>query len=130
MLVGGTDLIGPRSDFAGFAQKKIPFLFFSHATHKDYHGAGDRPELLDYPVMATDAEVIKQIALDIARSPKNPIYLETPVYATREVNTLLQIIRQIKLERPDLPMAYRLAFDDLEERLRTDHSPAPLTLAA
>ena len=41
--------IGPRSDFAGFARQKIPFLFFSHATHKDYHGAGDRPELLDYP---------------------------------------------------------------------------------
>jgi hypothetical protein len=80
--------------------------------------------------MAADAEVIKQIALDIARSPKNPVYLETPVYATREVTTLLQIVRQIKLEKPDLPMAYRLAFDDLEERLRTDHSRATLNVAA
>ena len=52
MLVAGVDLIGPRSDFVGFARKKIPFLFFSHATHKDYHGMGDRPELLDYDSIA------------------------------------------------------------------------------
>src|SRR5882672_5210998 len=38
MLVAGTDLIGPRSDFAPFALKHIPYLFFTHATHKDYHG--------------------------------------------------------------------------------------------
>src|SRR2546423_874653 len=38
MFVVGSDLIGPRSDFAPFAVKHVPYLFFSHATHKDYHG--------------------------------------------------------------------------------------------
>ena len=33
--------LGPRSDFAGFGVKKVPYLFFTHATHKDYHGEGD-----------------------------------------------------------------------------------------
>src|SRR5439155_1583147 len=42
MLVAGTDLIGPRSDFAPFAVKHVPYLFFSHATHKDYHGPAHR----------------------------------------------------------------------------------------
>src|SRR4030095_15471021 len=80
MLVAGADLIGPRSDFAGFARKKVPFLFFSHATHKDYHGEGDSPELIDYVKMAEDAALIEQMIADVARSPQNPVFLETPVY--------------------------------------------------
>jgi len=40
MLVAGADLIGPRSDFAGFARRKIPFLFFSACAR---HGVLDSP---------------------------------------------------------------------------------------
>ena len=130
MLVAGTDLIGPRSDFAGFARNKIPFLFFSHATHKDYHGMGDRPELLDYPKMAMDLQTIENLIVDIARSPKKFVYLDKPVYSPREVETLLQIIQAVKLERPDLPAGYRLALADLEQRIRTDHSRATMNVAA
>jgi hypothetical protein len=130
MLVAGADLIGPRSDFAGFARKKIPFLFFSHATHKDYHGEGDRPELLDYARMAEDAEVIEQMVADVARSAKTPVYLDTPVYGTREVDTLTRIIAQVRQEKPDLPDAYRLVFADLEKRIQTDHSRATMNVAA
>jgi hypothetical protein len=130
MLVAGADLIGPRSDFAGFARKKIPFLFFSHATHKDYHGEGDRPELLDYARMAEDAAVIEQMVADVARLAKNPAYLDTPVYGTREVETLTRIITEVREEKPDLPNAYRLVFADLEKRIQTDHSRATLNVAA
>src|SRR5215207_9806935 len=76
MLVAGADLSGPRSDFAGFARVKIPFLFFSHGTHKDYHAAGDRPELLDYAKLTTDSNVIQQMMIDVARSAKRPVFLE------------------------------------------------------
>jgi hypothetical protein len=130
MLVAGADLIGPRSDFAGFARKKIPFLFFSHATHKDYHGEGDRPELLDYAKMAEDAALIEQMVADVARAAKNPVYLDTPVYGTREVETLKQIMTQVHQERPDLPAAYRLVFADLEKRIQTDQSRATLNVAS
>jgi Zn-dependent M28 family amino/carboxypeptidase len=130
MLVAGTDLIGPRSDFAGFALKKVPFLFFSHATHKDYHGAGDRPELIDYPKTATDLGIIRQIIVDIARSPKKPVYLDKPVYPASEVGTLLRIIKQVRAERPDLPLGYKLVFEDLEQRIQTDQSRATMNVAA
>jgi len=130
MLVAGADLIGPRSDFAGFARRKIPFLFFSHATHKDYHGEGDRPELLDYPKVAEDATVIEQVIADVARAAKSPVYLDTPVYGTHEVETLKQIMAQVHQERPDLPAAYRLVFDDLEKRIQTDQSRATLNVAS
>ena len=130
MLVAGADLIGPRSDFAGFARKKVPFLFFSHATHKDYHGAGDRPELLDYPSIAADVNLIELMIADVARSTKAPSFLDQPVYQTREVETLQQIIQQVRAEKPELPMAYRLVLSDLEQRIRTDHSRATLNVAA
>jgi hypothetical protein len=130
MLVAGVDLIGPRSDFAGFAREKVPFLFFSHATHKDYHAAGDRPELLDYPKLTADAQAIAQIAADIARLPRVPMYLENPVYAPREVDTLLRIMGDIRRERRDLSPAYRLVFADLEKRLQTDKSRSTLNVAA
>jgi hypothetical protein len=130
MLVAGADLIGPRSDFAGFARKKIPFLFFSHATHKDYHGEGDRPELIDYVNLAGDAAAIEQMVADVARFPRNPVYLDTPVYGTREVGTLTQIIAQVRQERPDLPNAYRLVFNDMEKRIQTDQSRATMNVAA
>ena len=120
MLVAGVDLIGPRSDFAGFARKKIPFLFFTHATHKDYHGAGDRPELLDYPRIAEDANIIELMIADIARLANNPVYLDQPVYQPREAETLLQLIGQVRQEKPDLPKAYQLVLADLEQRIKTD----------
>jgi len=130
MLVAGTDLIGPRSDFAGFASKRVPFLFFSHATHKDYHGAGDRSELLDYAAITEDATAIEQITSDIARSTNRPVYLGRPVYPAREVDTLLQIMGQVRQEKSDLPPAYRLVFTDLEQRIQTDRSRATLNIAA
>src|SRR5215468_10961223 len=67
MLVGGTDLIGPRSDFAGFGLKHVPYLFFTHATHKDYHGPGDTADRVNYPQLAKDTDFIAQIAEDIGR---------------------------------------------------------------
>jgi Peptidase family M28 len=130
MLVAGADLIGPRSDFAGFARKKVPFMFFSHATHKDYHGAGDKPELLDYTKVATDVAMIGKIVAEVARLPKRPLYLEQPIYPSHEADTLLKIVESVKQERPDLPRAYQLVFADLEQRIRTDRSRATMNVAA
>jgi Peptidase family M28 len=130
MLVAGADLIGPRSDFAGFARKKVPFMFFSHATHKDYHGPGDRPELLDYQKIAADVTVIEKIVGEVARLPKKPVYVDQPVYPAREADTLLKIVGSVKQERPDLPRAYQLVFADLEQRIRTDRSRSTMTVAA
>jgi hypothetical protein len=130
MLVAGADLIGPRSDFAPFAGYKVPFIFFSHATHKDYHGAGDRPELLDYEKLTQDSNLIGRMIADIAKLRTKPVYLETAVYPAREVDTLLKLMKAARAQKPDLPMAYRLVFDDLEKRVLTDRSRATLNVAA
>ena len=73
MIVAGTDLIGPRSDFAAFAVKHVPYLFFTNATHKDYHGQGDTAARVDFTSLAQEAAVIEQIVKDTARLSTNPI---------------------------------------------------------
>jgi len=120
MLVAGTDLIGPRSDFAPFALKRIPYLFFTNGTHKDYHGEGDTPTRLDYTRLAQDAAIIAQIAKDTARLSARPKYLPDPSYPPSETDAIEKQFAQAEKERKDLPEAYRLMFADLRARIRTD----------
>ncbi|PYR67733.1 MAG: hypothetical protein DMG20_10680, partial [Acidobacteria bacterium] len=122
MLVAGTDLIGPRSDFAPFAVKHVPYLFFSHATHKDYHGPGDTADLVDYAKLAEDASFISLIAEDIARLPAQPKYLTEPVYPPGESASLENELQLVEKERSDVPQAFRLMFDDFRARLKSDSS--------
>jgi hypothetical protein len=120
MLVVGTDLIGPRSDFAPFAVKHVPYLFFSHATHKDYHGPGDTPDRIDYAKLAQDANSIAQIVEDTARLQTQPKYVNQPVYPPGETGALQRELEIVEKERKDLPEAYRLMFDDIKIRLKSD----------
>lgn len=122
MLVAGTDLIGPRSDFAGFGLKHVPYLFFTHATHKDYHGPGDTADRVNYAKLAQDSQLIAQIVEDIARLPVQPKFLETPSYPAGENNALQRELDLVEKERKDLPEAYRLMFADFRARLKTDSS--------
>jgi len=130
MLVAGTDLIGPRSDFAPFAVKKVPYLFFSNATHKDYHGSGDTPDRLEYTRLAQDAAVISQIAKDIARLTTKPQFLQDPIYPPTEADALERQFAVIEKERKDVGEAYRLMFADLRSRIRTDKSREAPQIAA
>jgi hypothetical protein len=122
MLVVGTDLIGPRSDFAPFAVKHVPYLFFSHATHKDYHGPGDTADRIDYTKLAQDATSITQIVEDIARLQSQPKYLAQPVYPAGETAALQREVELVERERQDLPEVYRRMFDDIKARLKSDDS--------
>lgn len=120
MLVAGTDLIGPRSDFAGFGVKRVPYLFFTHATHKDYHGEGDTADRVNYAKLAQDSQVIAQIVEDIARLQAQPRFLDQPVYPAGEIAALERELDLVEKERKDLPPAYRLMFADFRTHLKSD----------
>jgi hypothetical protein len=122
MLIAGTDLIGPRSDFAPFGLKRVPYLFFSHATHKDYHSPGDTPDRVNYAKLAQDSQAIAQIVEDIARLQVQPKFLDQPVYPAAEAAALQHVIDLVEKERKDLPRSYRLMFDDFRARLKADDS--------
>lgn len=122
MVILGSDLIGPRSDFAPFAVKGVPYLFFSNATHKDYHGEGDTPDKIDYGRLAEQTSAIAEIVEDIARSSTPPAFLTQPIYPAGEGATLTQYMAHVESEYKDLPPAYRLMFADLKSRLQSDNS--------
>src|SRR5467141_1915611 len=120
MLIVGTDLIGPRSDFAPFAVKHVPYLFFTHATHKDYHGPGDTVDRVDFAKLAEDSSFIAQIAEDIARLQAPPKYLSVPVYPAGEAAALQNELELVEKERTDVPQTYQLMFADFKARLKSD----------
>jgi hypothetical protein len=122
MLVVGTDLIGPRSDFANFAVKRVPYLFFSHATHRDYHGPGDTADRVNYERLAQDAQVIAQIVEDVARLQTQPQFAQAPIYPAGEVAALQRRLEIVEKERKELPQAYRMMFDDFKVRLKSDET--------
>jgi len=130
MLVAGTDLVGPRSDFAPFALKRIPYLFFTHATHQDYHGPGDTADKINYRRLTQDAALIGEIIRDIARLKSKPVYRAEPLYPSSEVDTILRLFQSVKSEKKDLPPAYQLIFEDMAKKLRAEKSRPTMQLAA
>ena len=129
MALLGTDLVGPRSDFAPFAARQIPYLFFTNATHADYHGAGDTPERLRYENLDADAETIRQVVADLGRLDVVPTYAEQPVYPEGEAGELAALLDAIDGEREVLAASYAVLFDDLRERLARNPSRENLRLA-
>jgi hypothetical protein len=128
MLNVGADLIGPRSDFAPFAGKRVPFLFFSDGTYSDYHGAGDTAERVDYTRLAGESQMIGAIIRDVARMKSKPMFREA-VYPEGEVDAMLKMIRWTSGEKKDLSPAYRQAFDLLKMQLPMDTSRESLRIA-
>ncbi len=68
----GIDLIGTRSDYGPFRDRKIPFLFFSTGQHGDYHTPRDVAELIDYEKVARVSRVVLSIAVQVANSDDSP----------------------------------------------------------
>lgn len=130
LLVAGTDLIGPRSDFAAFAVKRIPYLFFTNATHRDYHGEGDTPARIDFARLGRDADLILSITAATAQLAVQPKYLPEPSYPESEHEALDRQFVNVGRGRQDLPEAYRLMFSDLRERLKTDSTRETPQIAA
>jgi hypothetical protein len=128
MLNVGADLIGPRSDFAPFAGKHVPFLFFSDGTYSDYHGAGDTAERVDYTRLAGESQMIGAVIRDVARMKSKPMFREA-VYPEGEVDAMLRMIRWTSSEKKDLSPAYRQTFDLLKTQLPMDTSRESLRIA-
>jgi len=129
MLTVGADLIGPRSDFAAFATKRVPFLFFSDGTYVDYHGAGDTPERVDYTRLSEESQLIAKVIRDVAALKTRPVYREDPVYPVGETESMLRLMRMTSSEKKDLAPAYRLIFEDLKTRIPMDTSRDSIRMA-
>ena len=73
----GIDLIGTRSDYGPFRDRKIPFLFFSTGQSAVYHTPKDVPETLDYPKLAKVAGLVERIVTIAANDDAVPQWTDT-----------------------------------------------------
>jgi Zn-dependent M28 family amino/carboxypeptidase len=70
----GADVIGTRSDYGPFRDRRVPFLFFSTGQHEDYHKATDTPERIDYAKLQRISVLIHDILLKLADDPVAPAW--------------------------------------------------------
>lgn len=70
----GIDLIGTRSDYGPFRDRKIPFLFFSTGQSDVYHTPLDVPETLDYEKLARVTGLIDKIIRNAANTKEPPVW--------------------------------------------------------
>jgi len=92
----GIDLIGTRSDYGPFRDRKVPFLFFCTGQHPDYHKTTDTPDKINADQIASIGDYILQVARHVADADTTPKWNRDPqprmaeVKALHHIATLLQ----------------------------------------
>lgn len=97
------DLIDQLSDYAGFQDAGIPFLFYNNGRNEHYHATSDTPESLDFPKMAALVEHLTVVVTSAANAPIEPFVYEPDGQGH---GMTLETIRALL---PTLPPSARLA---------------------
>ena len=98
----GADLVGTRSDYGPFRDRKVPFLFFTTGTHADYHRPTDLPDRIDYPKLARVSRYIRTVTERLANTSDGPSWdAKGPGPDIDEARTVLMVLSRV-LARPQL----------------------------
>jgi hypothetical protein len=87
----GIDLIGTRSDYGPFRDRKVPFLFFSTGEHPDYHKPSDTPEKINYEQVAAVSGLVFRVTQSVANSKTPPEWIEMVEPQLEEVRAVHRI---------------------------------------
>lgn len=102
----GIDLIGTRSDYGPFRDRKVPFLFFCTGQHPDYHKMSDTPDKIDSRQIASIGDFVLQVTRRVADAETTPQWTSEPkprmaeVKALHRIATLLQEAEGFKKLNP------------------------------
>lgn len=102
----GIDLIGTRSDYGPFRDRKVPFLFFCTGQHPDYHKMSDTPDKIDSGQIASIGDFVLQVTRRVADAETTPQWTREPkprmaeVKALHRIATLLQEAEGFKKLNP------------------------------
>lgn len=92
----GADIIGTRSDYGPFRDRKVPFLFYTTGMHGDYHTPADTADRIDYQRLESISRWIGQVTLALADLEKPPEWasgsLPPDLDEVRSIHTLLMRI--------------------------------------
>ena len=95
----GVDLIGTRSDYGPFRDRKVPFLFFSTGEHPDYHSPRDTPERVDYPKLARVSNLVLAVLSEVAEGRADPEWTDSVVPGLDEPRALFRITSLLMEEK-------------------------------
>src|SRR5262245_10868316 len=96
----GADLVGTRSDYGPFRDRKVPFLFFTSGTHADYHRPTDLPDRIDYAKLARVCRYIRTLTDRLANTADAPSWdTKGPGPDIDEARTVLTVLSRV-LARP------------------------------
>jgi hypothetical protein len=115
----GADLIGTRSDYGPFRDRRVPFLFFSTGQHPDYHKSTDLPERIDYVKLQRICRWIADLTGRLADAAEAPVWDEQSPPDLEEVRTILLLVSRV-LAKPEvypLTNKQRELVGGVEERL-------------
>lgn len=90
----GADIAGDRSDFAGFRDNRVPFVFFSASEYVDYHRPTDTPERLDFAKLEKETELILRAARALLGATR-PTFLDEPACRVEEAESLERVVGQL-----------------------------------
>jgi hypothetical protein len=116
----GADLVGTRSDYGPFRDRKVPFLFFSTGQHPDYHSPTDLPERLDYAKLQRISEYIRDLTRRLANDEAAPSWNDKPLPPDLDEIRTVDVLVSRVLKRPDLyplPGQKRQMVQDVQTRL-------------
>jgi hypothetical protein len=95
----GADLIGNRSDYGPFRDRRVPFLFFSTGQHPDYHRPSDLPERVDYEKLRRVAVWISRLTWRVANDDEAPAWEDGGKPDLEEARTAMVLMERV-LDRP------------------------------
>jgi Peptidase family M28 len=116
----GADVIGTRSDYGPFRDRKVPFLFLSTGQHPDYHQPTDTPDRVDYRKLQRVSVWVRDLVRRLADEEEAPAWAPQDLgHDLEEMRTVAVLVRRV-LGRPDLyPLSEkdRALVEGVERRL-------------
>lgn len=98
----GADLVGTRSDYGPFRDRKTPFLFFTTGVHQDYHRSTDLPDRINYEKLGRGSRWILEVTRKIADLPEPPRWSPAPLGPGLDEVAAVKVLFERSLSRHDV----------------------------
>jgi Zn-dependent M28 family amino/carboxypeptidase len=99
----GIDLVGTRSDYGPFRDRKVPFLFFSTGEHPDYHTPDDTAARVDFEKAARVSSLVLQVVRHVANADAAPEWtddVKTDLEEPRALHRITTLLLEAEKQRP------------------------------
>ena len=118
-IMFGIDLLtGVMGNYLPFVDKKIPSLFISNGTHRDYHGKGDTADKVSYDLLYEDSMFLIELATRIASSANKSDFCKNPINPEGEAEDILYLMTLLKEAISQSMPSDATKFDFILDKLR------------